>query len=122
MLRTTVRQLWDYVVGHPNLAIEDPSSTAFRLNVASTIIVPSIIPFTLAFMKTTNDKLFAKERLLSATLRDDEAAKADLSDTETALALMKKWALLNLARAAIVGTGAALAIWAAVDQRSTVGI
>lgn len=93
----------------------------FKLNIAAAILFPSIVPFTLAFLKPTNDKLFEKETSLAGTSLDDKAAEAGVTSGETTHALIDKWAMLNLARAAITGVGAIFAIWAALDKRETGG-
>lgn len=61
-----------------------------------------------------------KERSLAATSLEDKAAEAGVTSGETTHALLDKWAMLNLARAAITGVGAVLAIWAALDRQEVV--
>jgi hypothetical protein len=100
---------------------QDPASLPFKLNVAATVIVPSILPYTLAFMLSTNNKLFAKRDELASVSLEDHMVEKGVAHEETTHALIDKWALLNLVRASIVGIGAGLAIWAAVNKREVVG-
>ncbi|KAF2652003.1 hypothetical protein K491DRAFT_695991 [Lophiostoma macrostomum CBS 122681] len=93
---------------------QDPTSLPFKLNAAATVLVPSIIPFTFAFIVSTNKKLFAKEQSLAATALEDKAAEAGVSREETVHALIDKWATLNLARALLVGAGSVAAAAAVV--------
>ncbi|KAF2020487.1 hypothetical protein BU24DRAFT_416169 [Aaosphaeria arxii CBS 175.79] len=98
-----------------------PESLAFKLNVAAAVLLPSIVPFTYAFIVPTNKKLFAKADSLAATSLDNKAAEAGVAKEETVHALIDKWATLNFARALIVGAAALLAAWAAADKREVVG-
>ena len=52
---------------------EDRSSLPFKLNVAATVLFPSIIPFTIAFIVPTNNKLEARMRQLESTSLEDKA-------------------------------------------------
>lgn len=79
------------------------------------------MPFTFAFIVPTNKKLFEKVDSLAATSLEDKAVEAGVAKEETVHALLDKWATLNLARALIVGVGAALAVWAALDKREAGG-
>ncbi|KAF1958465.1 hypothetical protein CC80DRAFT_408719 [Byssothecium circinans] len=96
---------------------QDPASLPFKLNVAAAILFPSIIPYTLLVIGPTNEKLFAKEREYQSASLEDKAIEAGVQKDETVHALIDKWAVLNLARAAITGVGAILTIWAALDKR-----
>ncbi|KAF2463248.1 uncharacterized protein BDR25DRAFT_307855 [Lindgomyces ingoldianus] len=100
---------------------QDTSSLPFKLNLAATIIFPSIIPYTLAFMKPTNNKLLSKADSLASTELSNKAAEAGVTQSETVHALLDKWATLNLARALITCVGALCAVWAAIDKREAVG-
>ncbi|KAF2746634.1 hypothetical protein M011DRAFT_468331 [Sporormia fimetaria CBS 119925] len=90
---------------------QDIDSLPFKLNVAATVLVPAIVPFTYAFMIKTNNKLLEKSHTLSATADD----KAETQE-ENVHALLDKWATLNLARAMLVGVGSILAAWGAVSK------
>ncbi|OAL43546.1 hypothetical protein IQ07DRAFT_616393 [Pyrenochaeta sp. DS3sAY3a] len=92
----------------------DPKSLSFKLNVAATLLLPSIVPFTFAFIVPTNKKLLAKRDQLAAASLEDKAIEVGVAQDETVHALIDKWGTLNLARAVIVGTGALCAIIAAV--------
>ncbi|CAO2653352.1 Nn.00g027630.m01.CDS01 [Neocucurbitaria sp. VM-36] len=100
---------------------QDPSSTPFKLNIAATVLLPSIVPFTLAFIVPTNNKLIAKKDELASASLDDKAAEAGVAQDETVHALIDRWATLNLARAVLVGAGALCAVLAAVNKREVVG-
>ncbi|KAF2794185.1 hypothetical protein K505DRAFT_275564 [Melanomma pulvis-pyrius CBS 109.77] len=99
---------------------QDSASTPFKLNVIAAVLLPSIIPFTLAFIDPTNKKLDKKLESFVGTALTDKAAEAGIAEEETTHALLDKWATLNLARAGIIGLGAVLGIWAAVDKREAV--
>lgn len=100
------------------MSTENPNSLAFKLNVAATILLPSIIPFTLAFIKPTNDKLFAKKEELASASLEDKAVEANVAQGETVHALIDKWATLNLARAVLVGAGAICAVLGALKHET----
>ena len=68
------------------------------------------MPFTIAFIKSTNDKLFAKKDQLATTALDNKAAEAGVAQNETVNALLDKWATLNLARAVLVAIGSLCAV------------
>jgi hypothetical protein len=70
---------------------------------------------------STNKKLFAKEQSLATTSLEDKAAEAGVAKEETVHALIDKWAMLNLVRSMLVGAGAVLAAWAAVQKREVAG-
>ncbi|ORY14904.1 hypothetical protein BCR34DRAFT_201939 [Clohesyomyces aquaticus] len=92
------------------------SSRAGKLNLAATILFPSIVPYTFALMGSTNRALISKADSLAATALSDKAAEAGVAKNETVHALLDKWATLNLGRAIITGVGAILALWAALDK------
>jgi hypothetical protein len=93
--------------------IENPSSTPFKFNLAATVLLPSIIPFTATFIMATNSKLFAKNDAVRSGSLENQAVDAD---DESIHALIHKWGRLNLARAALVGAGVFCAVWAAIDK------
>lgn len=94
-------------------ATDESSPTALSLNIASTLLLPSIVPFTIFFIVPTNNKLFAKRDELAASSLEDKAVEKNVVGGETVHALIDKWATLNLARAMLVGAGAICAIVAA---------
>lgn len=94
----------------------DHSSIHFKLNLAATILILSIVPFTLAVMMPTNSKLSEKSRTLATTALGDKSAEIAVAEEETVHALLDKWATLNLVRALIVGAGAVLAAWGTVSK------
>ena len=94
-----------------NNPTEDRTSTPFRLNALATLLLPSIVPFTLLVIAPTNNALEAKnEELASASLESK-------AEGENVHALMDKWATLNLARAGIVAIGALCTVLAALSKR-----
>lgn len=97
--------------------VEDPKSTPFRLNLAATILLPSIVPFTLLVIGPTNNKLIAKKDEFAAAHAKGKAIKANTVDGETVHELMDKWATLNMARALLVAAGALCAVIAAVNKK-----
>ena len=64
---------------------------------ASTI---AIVPFTIIFMKTTNEELFKRERAARGTATGVEPSSREL---------VKKWGRLNLTRAFLPAVGALVA-------------
>jgi hypothetical protein len=74
----------------------DTSSTAFKLNLAATILLPCIVPFTFAFIAPVNNKLIEKMNELSSASLEDKAVEAGVAEGETTHALLDKWATLNL--------------------------
>ncbi|KAF2875568.1 hypothetical protein BDV95DRAFT_485546 [Massariosphaeria phaeospora] len=94
-----------------------PNSIPFKLNLAAIFIIPSIIPFTFAFLMPTNNALMEKSEALASTALDDKNAEAGVKSGESVHELIDKWGVLNLARAGIVGVGALLTVLAAVHKR-----
>ncbi|CAN9248148.1 unnamed protein product [Alternaria alternata] len=78
---------------------QDPKSTPFRLNALATILLPSIVPFTLLAMAPTNDKLLGKKDELATASLSNKNVEAFAAEGETVHELMDKWASLNMARA-----------------------
>ena len=66
------------------------------------LAIPTIVPFTFAFMAKTNARLMEKAA--------DEKA---VSDDETRV-LLEKWRWLNFGRAALVLAGSVLGAWGTV--------
>ncbi|KAF1994701.1 DUF1772-domain-containing protein [Amniculicola lignicola CBS 123094] len=99
---------------------QDTSSLPFKLNIFAALAIPSIIPFTFAFIMPTNKKLFAKAESLANASLEDKAVEKGVPKEETVHQLVDKWGMLNLVRTAITGLGAVAAIWAAVDKREVV--
>lgn len=77
------------------------------------MLLPSIVPFTVAFLKPINDKLF--EKVDTLTLGDVKA-----ENDEGTKQLIDSWTKLHLVRTAITGAGALLALWAALDKREAI--
>jgi hypothetical protein len=100
--------------------IEDTKSLPFKLNLAATLLIPSIVPFTFAFMAPTNNKLIEKRDALAMVAAEDKTAEAGVAREETVHALLDKWAVLNLGRAMIVGLGSILAMWASLSKLEVV--
>jgi len=108
----------------PPPAPTDPhGSLPFKLNLAATVLVPAIVPFTLAFILPTNHKLIAKKDEFASLSQKSTRAKAgmpggwediDVEGGETVHALIDRWAMLNLARAVLVAGGAFCTVLAAL--------
>ncbi|KAJ4329694.1 hypothetical protein N0V95_010163, partial [Ascochyta clinopodiicola] len=71
---------------------QDRTSLPFKLNLAATLLFPSIIPFTIAFIVPTNNKLEARMHELESTSLEDKAVEAGVAEAETTHALIDKWA------------------------------
>ncbi|KAF1919161.1 hypothetical protein BDU57DRAFT_512096 [Ampelomyces quisqualis] len=99
----------------------DTSSRAFKLNLAAAVLLPCIVPFTLAFIVPLNEKLIEKMDSLASTSLEDKAVETGVADGETTHALIDKWATLNVARAGFLVAGTLCATLAAVDKRDTLG-
>lgn len=95
---------------------ENTSSTAFKLYATSAALLTSIVPYTLALMGTTNQKLLEKSESLASASITDAAAEAGVAKEETVHALVDKWAMLNLGRGIMAATSAALALWASIES------
>lgn len=96
--------------------IEDTTSPQYKLNLAATVLIPSIIPFTFAFIVPTNNALFEKKRQLADVEVSAKDVEVGVKKEETVHALIDKWATLNLARALLVGLGSVCAVWGAVGR------
>ncbi|CAN9275890.1 unnamed protein product [Alternaria alternata] len=96
---------------------QDPKSTPFRLNALATILLPSIVPFTLLAMAPTNDKLLGKKDELATASLSNKNVEAFAAEGETVHELMDKWASLNMARAMLVAVGAVCTVASAVVGR-----
>lgn len=113
---------WHRLPSHTNtVSIDATNSLAFKLNFAATILLPSIVPFTFAFIKPVNDKLIEKMKSLSSASLEDKAVEDGVAEGETTHALIDKWATLNLARAVFLAVGALCTTLAAVDKREAIG-
>jgi len=105
---------------HTHTPTDARDSLAFKLNVAATILLPSIIPFTLAFIAPINDKLIEKMNSMPSASLTDDAVEQGVAEGETTHALIDKWATLNLARALFLAAGALCTTIAALDKREAV--
>jgi hypothetical protein len=85
------------------------------------VLLPSIVPFTFAFIQPVNNKLIEKKNAMASASLDDKAVEAGVAEGETTHALIDKWATLNLARTVFLVAGALCASLAAVDKREVVG-
>jgi hypothetical protein len=99
---------------------EDRKSTAFKLNLAASILLPCIVPFTVLFIAPVNDKLTAKMHDMESASLEDKAIEKGVAEGETTHALIDKWATLNVARAVFIAAGALCAAVAAGDKRESV--
>jgi hypothetical protein len=121
MLQLSVVPIQPTHLQHTNTSTEATDSLAFKLNLAATILLPSIVPFTFVFIKPINDKLIEKMNSMSSTSLEDKAVEEGVAEGETTHALIDKWATLNLARAMFLAIGALCTTFAAVDKMGAVG-
>ncbi|KAF2850188.1 hypothetical protein T440DRAFT_116409 [Plenodomus tracheiphilus IPT5] len=100
-------------------------SLQFKLNIAATVLVASIIPFTFAFIVPTNNKLIAKSDEFASLSQKSRSAKAGMpggwdeveaDGGETVHALVDRWGVLNLVRASLVAGGSLSALLAALHR------
>jgi hypothetical protein len=96
---------------------EDPTSIPFKLNVAAAALLPSIVPFTVVFIGSTNAKLDQKLEDFASIALEDRTAEKGVKREETTHVLIDRWATLNLARAGIIALASAFGVWAALDSR-----
>lgn len=96
-IRTAARQLRGRFPGWRF----DPTAPS-TLYAAAAILVPAIVPYTLAVMVPTNDRLMAKAKGLG---------NMGLQETRV---LVEKWKGMNYVRAAMAGVATLLAGWATV--------
>jgi len=94
---------------------EDRSTNAFRLYLASAILLPSTLPYTALLLGPINAKLVQKSDDLAATAITDASAEAGVTKEETVHALVDKWATLNLGRALLSVAAAMTAMWATLN-------
>jgi hypothetical protein len=99
---------------------EDRRSTAFKLNLVASLVLPCIVPFTFVFIAPLNDKLTEKMNEMDGASLEDLAVERGVAQGETTHALIDKWATLNVARAAFIAVGALCAAVAAGDKREGV--
>lgn len=88
---------------------ENTSSKAFTLLVTATVLVPSIIPYTLFVMSPVVDRI-------SARARPKAPASGSVPGEESSHQLLDRWASLNLGRAVLAGLGSACAAWAVLAE------
>lgn len=100
----------------PNSTIDNTSSRAFKLNLAASLLLPSIVPFTVAFMKPVNDKLIERMEMLASASLEDKTIEVGVREEETTKALIDRWATLNMVRAVPIVVGTVCAVLAAVDK------
>ncbi|KAI8936631.1 hypothetical protein NX059_007030 [Plenodomus lindquistii] len=100
-------------------------SLPFKLNIAATVLIPSIIPFTFAFIVPTNNKLIAKRDEFASLSQRSKTSRAGMPGSwddveadggETVHALIDRWGVLNLVRAGLVAGGSLCAVLAALHR------
>jgi hypothetical protein len=84
------------------------------------MLIPSIVPFTFAFIAPINNKLIEKKESMASASLEDKTVEQGLAEGETTHALIDKWATLNLARAIFLAAGALCTTIAAVDKKDTI--
>ncbi|KAF2125645.1 hypothetical protein P153DRAFT_298963 [Dothidotthia symphoricarpi CBS 119687] len=95
----------------------DRSSTPFKLNVTAAAFLASFVPFTFFFIVPTNEALFAKEEQLASASLTDKNVEEGVAEAETTHALIDKWGVVNLGRAALVAVASVCTVLAALDKR-----
>lgn len=99
---------------------QDPKSLPFKLNLAATLLIPSIVPFTFIAMIPINAKLLEKRKQLASTTLDAKDTEVGVAKEDTVHALLDEWAGLNLARALLVGVGSICTVWASLSKLDVV--
>ncbi|KAI9704555.1 MAG: hypothetical protein M1820_005468 [Bogoriella megaspora] len=93
----------------------------FSLYTASAILLPSIVPYTYAFIGATNVKLLARLDNLSSGASSTDAAEKGVRAKEETDELLKRWGQVNWGRVVLVGAAAVSGLWAAVSRPEIVG-
>ncbi|KAK5005120.1 hypothetical protein LTR28_008099 [Elasticomyces elasticus] len=91
-------------------------TTPFYLLTTSAVIIPAIVPYTLFLMKNTNNKLHAKAAKYRNTIAGEKNIEAGMPREETVEGLVSKWYWLNMLRAVMVGSGAAMGLVAVLGD------
>lgn len=86
----------------------------WKLYLVSGILNVGIVPYTIAVMLPTNNKLMAKAEETSSLKAEDKLVEVGLGG-ESAHQLVDRWATLNLGRAIMLAAAAALATWTALE-------
>ena len=86
----------------------------WQMYTASATLCIGIIPYTLTAMASTNNKLANKAEETSALKAEDKIVEIGLGG-ESAHQLLDKWATLNLGRAIMLATAAAISTWATLQ-------
>lgn len=84
------------------------------MNLAAALLLPSIAPFTILFIKPVNDKLIAKMNELASASLEDKAVEQGVAEGENTHALIDRWAVLNVVRAGFLVAGMGCAVGGAV--------
>jgi Domain of unknown function (DUF1772) len=92
------------------------TTSSKRLYTAAAIIIPCIVPFTLLFMRPTNNAIHAKKAFYSSAVGAGIATDAELSR------LIAKWTVLNYTRSLLPLLGTLLGAWAVVGRPEVAGL
>jgi hypothetical protein len=91
------------------------TSGTFGLYVAAAVLGPTIVPYTLLVMGSTNNELEAKADSAAKTIAEEAVG-------DNTHALVDRWGLLNLGRAAIYVTTTVVGLWATLGSVEVVGV
>ena len=92
------------------------SSSAQILYTTSSLLLLTIVPYSLLFLHPITEKLSRKAHSLGNASLTDTAIESEVAKEETTHALVDKWATLNLGRTVLSALAAVTATWAAVDR------
>ena len=73
-----------------------------------------IIPYTLTVLMGTNLKIFGREEEVSKAEKEGKSRQASAGE-ESAQVLLRRWAVLNLGRAALMSASAVVGVWTTVN-------
>ncbi len=86
----------------------------WQIYTTSALLCIGIVPYTLAAMASTNNKLAKKAEETNALQAEDKVVEIGLGG-ESAHQLVDKWATLNVGRAVMLATAAVLSTWATLQ-------
>ena len=81
---------------------------------AAGLLTVGIVPYTLAVIRPTNEKLLAKAKETKTLAITDEVVEIGQGN-ETAHKLVDNWGVLNLGRAVMVAAASMVGLWTVVN-------
>jgi len=78
------------------------------------LLTVGIVPYTVAFMQSTNRKLIERNEEMGALGAEDTVVEVGLGN-ESAHALVDWWGVLNLGRGAMLSVAGILGVWTALN-------